>query len=115
MPAMARSVAVARTPVVVVDLEPELLADLLRRRLGDHGVTVAEPGASRQHVTAALVGPSSRVTIDADFTVRLLQAGETLPAEVEIKASGAEADTPRLVKIASPDDLVDLLVSLIDE
>lgn len=112
---MARSPAVPHTPAVVVDLEPELLADLLRRKLVDRGVTVVEPGSWRQHVTAALVGPSSRGTFDAVFTVRLLQSGETLPAEVEIKASEAEADTPRLVTIASPDALIDLLVLLIDE
>lgn len=112
---MSRSPVVARTPTVVVDLEPELLADLLRRMLVDRGVTITEPGAPRQHVTAALVGPSSRVAVDADFTVRLLQSGERLPAEVEVKAGEAEADTPRLVTIATPEDLIDLLMSLIDE
>lgn len=94
-----------------MDLEPQLLTQLLRRMLTTRGVTTVDPTvATSERVDVALVGGTSPAGLNAKFTVRLEEAGWTLPATAEVDA--ADPAGSRVVEIADLDDLVDLLMSL---
>lgn len=98
-------------PRVVVDLEPQLLTQLLRRMLATRGVATVEPAAAAgEHVDVELVGETSSGGPEATFTVRLEEAGWTLPANVVVEA--ADPARSRLVEIAHLDDLIDLVMNL---
>lgn len=100
------------TAAVIVDIEPRLLADLLRRQFAVRGLTVTdptEPTAPAQHVKVALVGEAGR-SVQADAVVRLHEFGKKLPARVEIDM--AEPGAPRVVTVATATELIDLVVAL---
>ncbi len=101
------------SPLVVIDLEPVLLADLLRDELSERGLTVAESADRPGHAAVALLSESTAVALDADVVVRLPEAGQTMPTVVEVESQCA--DSPRLVVVDDVEVLIDLLVDLADD
>lgn len=99
--------------LVVVDLDPLLLADLLRDALTDRGLTVADPADRPKHAAVALLSESRGVELDVDIVVRLPGGGETMPTVVEVQSRGGDA--PRPVVVDDFDVLIDLLVDLADD
>lgn len=100
------------SPLVVIDLEPLLLADLLREALSEREVAVADPGDQPAPATVICLTESAATALDADVVVRLPGAGQTMPTVVEVHSRGA--DRPRPVVIDDVDMLIDLLVDLAD-
>lgn len=95
-------------PLVVVALEPRLLADLLREVLNRHGVPVAAPDNPPAHADIALLNDSTTAAADADVVVRLTQSGQTMPTVVNVETGGVS----RSVVLGNADELIDLLVDL---
>lgn len=102
-----------QSPVVVIDLQPPLLAELLRDALSERGVTVADPRDRPEHATVVLLSEPSPTALEADIVVRLPEAGETMPTVVEVQSH--EAETPRPVVVGDVEVLIDLLVDLTDD
>lgn len=98
--------------LVVIDLEPRLLADLLREALSERGVAAADPGDQPAHATVILLSESAATALDADVVVRLPGAGQTMPTVAEVHSR--DADRPRPVVVDDADMLIDLLVGLAD-
>lgn len=96
--------------LVVVDVEPEIVADLVRHQLAARGVTAVGAAEATRRADVALVAGPLPEGVEADVVVRLPGAGERLPAVARVEAAGSEGACD--VAVSSLDALIDLLVDL---
>lgn len=95
---------------VSVEMEPRLLAEVLRHVLTEHGVEVVDPAEPAGRAAVALVGGPGPAKVEADVVVRLEQTGMRLPAVVQIEdVTGGRSRAAAVVDVG---ELVDLIVSL---
>lgn len=95
---------------MALNLDPPLLADLVRQRLIDRGLVAASLSATSRADVVLVSGPGP-VEVEADTVVRLPDSGQVLPAAVEIEAG--DVGVSRVVDVDDVEALVDLFVAVI--
>jgi hypothetical protein len=97
--------------LVIVELEPELVGDLVRQHLAERGVTAVRAAEAEQRAAVAVASESLPAGAEAEVVVRLPESGQHLPAVVDLERAGSGGS--EAVVVSTVDELIDLLVGLV--